>query len=321
MIKNIRLQVDPLFTYSVSTQIKEQLKWLIGVGIIHPGELLPPAGQLADQLHVNRNTVTHVYNALRDEGIVSMKKGRGTQVQTGTAVEALRIKRQLMFDLLQGTKEESLRLGIDLRELFTASIAFERLFHHPLIDQKNVLFIECLEHDHLFYRTEIEKLTRTQVTALFLEEITKDPNILEEALQQTDLVVTTLNHSDEVKKLLHDKHMEVVTIGATADMPTLMDIARIEAGSKVAFVCLGNQGGRWMVERVKEAGIDHIIPLIGGTDQKSDLLHTIAQADQVYASSAVYQDTKRMAPDKVKLYPFALERSSVKLLQDFFSPE
>lgn len=50
MKKDIVLQVDPSFTYSINTQIKEQLKWLIGIGSIQPGELLPPAGQLADKV-------------------------------------------------------------------------------------------------------------------------------------------------------------------------------------------------------------------------------------------------------------------------------
>lgn len=321
MIKNVFLQVDPLFTYSISTQIKEQLKWLIGIGIIQPGEMLPPAGQMADKLNVNRNTVMHVYNGLRDEGIVTMKKGRGTQVQPGNALDTLRLNRQRMFDLLQSTKDESARLGIDLRELVTAGIAFEQLFHHPPAHQKNILFIECRGHDHIFYRKEVEKLTHAEVTTLFLEDVTNEPEVWKEALKQADLVVTTLNHTDELKKYLHDKHIEVLTIGATADMATLMDIARLEKGSKVAFVCLGNQGGQWMAKRVQEAGIHHIVPFTGGTDAQSELLHTLSQADYVYASSAVFPELKLAAPEKVKLYPMILERSSIKLLQDFFPQE
>ena len=37
---------------------------------------------------------------------------------------------------------------------------------------------------------------------------------------------------------------------------------------------------------------------------------------RVYASSAVYDELRAMAPDKVALYPFALEKSSELLLRD-----
>lgn len=321
VMHNVFLQVDPLFTYSISTQIKEQLKWLIGIGIIQPGEMLPPAGQLADQLRVNRNTVMHVYNALRDEGIVTMKKGRGTQVQPGNALDSLRNKRQQMYDLLQRTKDESARLEMDLKELVTAGISFEQLFHHPPARQKRIVLIECRGHDHLFYRKEVERLTRAEVIPLFLEDAKDKPEKWQEALNQADLVVTTLNHADELKTCLQDVHVDVVTIGATADMATLVDIAQLDQGSKVAFVCLGNQGGQWMARRVEEAGIQHIVAFTGGTDEQSALLHTVSQADFVYASSAVFQDLKMVAPNKVKLYPLILERSSVKLLQDLFPQE
>jgi hypothetical protein len=38
MKKDIVLQVDHNFTYSINTQMKEQLKWLIGIGSIQPGD-------------------------------------------------------------------------------------------------------------------------------------------------------------------------------------------------------------------------------------------------------------------------------------------
>ncbi|MBW7456203.1 winged helix-turn-helix domain-containing protein, partial [Paenibacillus sepulcri] len=80
MRNKICLQVDHRLTFSVNTQIKEQLKWLIGTGQIETGDMLPAASQLAATLGLNRNTVNWVYTQLRDEGLVSMQKGKGTQV-------------------------------------------------------------------------------------------------------------------------------------------------------------------------------------------------------------------------------------------------
>jgi len=316
MDKGIVLRTDPNFTFCINTQIKEQLKWLIGIGVIQPGELLPPASQLADHLKVNRNTVNLVYTQLRDEGLVSIQRGRGTEVVAGPVYDELKKKRKPMFELLERTVEEAREQGFDLYELVTASCAFVQLFNQGNVGKPRILFIECRGHDHPFYRGEVERITKAHVTSLFLEDWEQQPQKRNEALSQADAVVTTLNHAAEVKSLLAPKQIPVLTIGASADMALLLQIAKHEAGSRVAFVCLGNQGGQWMAQRVKEAGIEQIESLHVGIDQPKALEAAIKKADHVYASSAVFEEVKALAPEKVTLYPLILEKSSETLLKD-----
>ncbi|UFJ41749.1 GntR family transcriptional regulator [Brevibacillus humidisoli] len=316
MEKGVVLQTDPSFTFSLNTQIKEQLKWMIGIGAIKPGELLPPASQLADRLKVNRNTVNLVYTQLRDEGIVAIQKGRGTQVVDGPIIEALKKTRTAMHALLESMFTAAEEQGLDLYELVYASCAFVQLHNNAAVHKTRILFIECREHDHLFYKREVERCTHAEVRPLFLEDLVSGNVLLEEALTQSDVVVTTLNHDDEVKALLSAKAKPLFTIGATADMAPLLDIARMDAGSRVAFVCLGKQGGQWMLQRVKDAGIQHIESFPVGADNKRDLRQALDEADQVYASSAVYHEMKNIAPNKVKLFPLSLEKSSENLLKN-----
>jgi len=318
MNNDIRLQADPEFSYSINVQIKEQLKWLIGIGAIRPGELLPPAGQLADALQVNRNTVNLVYAQLREEGLVSGKKGRGTQVLAGPAVETLIRKRQAMRELLSRTMQEAEESGISPDELALAGLAFARLFGKPAAadGKRKLLFVECRGHDHPFYREQVEKEAQAEVSVLFLEEIAGRANVLAEAAGRADAVVTTLNHADEVRGLLEGVNVPLLTIGAAASPPVLLEIARMEAGSRIAFVCLGRQGGQWMADRVAEAGLTHIASDVAGTDNREALRKIVRQADRVYASSAAYDELRSLAPDKAALYPLVLERSSEKLLRD-----
>ncbi|ULL14986.1 GntR family transcriptional regulator [Paenibacillus sp. H1-7] len=321
MESQLMLKVNPKLTFSVNTQIREQLKWLIGIGQIKPGDMLPPANQLADILGLNRNTVNLVYNQLQDEGIVALQKGRGTTVMTNMKTDELQRLRQPMHDLVTTTIQEAGRLGIPLDEFFTAALAYILLHHTKASHPLRFVFIECKEHDHIFYRKEIERVTGADVVSVFLEDLAGNPGALAAALEHSHTIVTTLNHADEVKAMLAGLDAKLLVIGATIEMSFLLDVARLEPGSKVSFVCLGNAGGQWMAKRVDAAGITQIEAMSVGLDHPEQLQDNLVHADKVYASAAVLDELKAMAPGKVELYPMVLEQSSEMLLKEAASPQ
>lgn len=61
-------------------QIVRQVSDQIGSGQIPAGEKLPTAGELADSLDLNRNTVLQAYRELRDNGAIELRRGRGAIV-------------------------------------------------------------------------------------------------------------------------------------------------------------------------------------------------------------------------------------------------
>lgn len=316
MKKSLYLQADPNLTYTVQTQLKEQLKWLIGTGRIKPGEMLPAAQELADSLRVNRNTVNLVYTQLRDEGIVSMQKGKGTQVLHHPSVDALIQQREPMQELLDQLMTEARQLQLDLRELTIASLAYVQMLEEGKSSRK-IVFIECREHDYVFYRHEIEKYTHgAEIITWFLEELQESPEQYAGELAHADVVVTTLNHATEVQALIGNKK-PIITIGATVDLRSLMEIANFAPGTKVGFVCLGKRGGEWMVDRAQDAGVSHVELLSAGFHEDGQLQQVIQDSVAIYASGAVYEDLKELNPDKeVRQLPFILERSSENLLRE-----
>lgn len=315
--KELLLKVDSRLSFSVNTQIKEQLKWLIGIGQILPGDMLPSANQLADQLGINRNTVNLVYNQLRDEGFVSMQKGRGTQVMDNKKIEELQIYREPMHQLITKTIAETAEKGIPLEQFFTAGMAYILLHHTNEPDRLRIVFVECKEHDHHFYRNEIERITNAEVKSVFLEDLLSVESVKAEALEYSNVIITTLNHSDEVKKLFSRDEKKVIVIGATIDMSLLLEVSKLQPGSEVSFVCLGKAGGQWMAQSLQDAGITQIQAHSMGIGNREQLMETIGQSDKVYASAAVYQELKALAPEKVAFYPMVLEKSSENLLKEF----
>ncbi|MDF2651285.1 MAG: GntR family transcriptional regulator [Paenibacillus sp.] len=310
------LQVDPQLTFNVNTQIKEQLKWLIGIGQMETGDMLPSASQLADELELNRNTVNWVYSQLKDEGLVSMQKGRGTQITGGLEIKQLLEERKPMQQLLNDTIEAAAALGFNMQSFFIAGLAYS-LLHPPYPNVKlRILLVECKDHDHPFYRESIESATQGEVETLFLEDLSGNEIAIREAVQRSHLIVTTLNHADEVKSLFARFDSKIIVIGATIEASLLLDIAKLKQGTRVAFVCLGKTGGEWMANRIREAGINQVIFETMGMNDHEGLNEELRHLDIIYASAAVYPELKKMLPDKTELFSMKLEKSSENLLQE-----
>jgi GntR family transcriptional regulator len=78
------VQVDPRSPVPLHEQVAAALRRAIAEGEAGSGERLPPARDLAAVLGVNSNTVFRALRALRDEGLVEFRRGRGVTV-TGEA--------------------------------------------------------------------------------------------------------------------------------------------------------------------------------------------------------------------------------------------
>ena len=80
----------------------------IAAGDVAAGDALPTALQVADALGVHRNTVLRAYRALRDEGTIELRAGRGARVRA-TAPPAGEALREEIDALLRAAA----RLGLD----------------------------------------------------------------------------------------------------------------------------------------------------------------------------------------------------------------
>lgn len=100
------LRVDPSSTQSLHDQLAGQLRQLINDGDLPPGEKLPPARELAEGLGVNVHTLLGAFKTLRSEGLLEMRRGRGTTV-TDAAPE-----RADLVELARSFVAEARRFGL-----------------------------------------------------------------------------------------------------------------------------------------------------------------------------------------------------------------
>src|SRR5918911_5306547 len=80
-ITMFRVKVDRRDALDLHEQVAGEIRRAVAEGEARPGERLPPARDLAAVLGVNRNTVLRALRELRDEGVVSFKRGRGVTVR------------------------------------------------------------------------------------------------------------------------------------------------------------------------------------------------------------------------------------------------
>ncbi|AYF96968.1 GntR family transcriptional regulator [Protaetiibacter intestinalis] len=71
------IRVDPASGVAIYDQIAASVRSDASRGVLHPGDRLPAARELADALDVNIHTVLRAYQQLRDEGLVDLRRGRG----------------------------------------------------------------------------------------------------------------------------------------------------------------------------------------------------------------------------------------------------
>jgi GntR family transcriptional regulator len=80
------MEIDPLNPVPLHEQVAAAIRRAIAQGEAKAGERLPPARDLAAVLGVNANTVLRALRALREEGLVEFRRGRGVTV-TGAGPE------------------------------------------------------------------------------------------------------------------------------------------------------------------------------------------------------------------------------------------
>jgi GntR family transcriptional regulator len=104
------VKVDRRDPTDLHEQVAAEIRRAIADGEAQPGERLPPASDLAAVIGVNTNTVLRALRALRDEGLLEFRRGRGISVagspERGAVVS--RARELVRFARQHGYKREDL---------------------------------------------------------------------------------------------------------------------------------------------------------------------------------------------------------------------
>ena len=112
------LDLDPASHVPLYLQIAEQVRRLVALGGLKPGDRLPSVRDLAVRARVNRNTAARAIQELERDGVVRTRVGHGTFIEAGgsAAIDPARRERALE-EALDRLVVEAHTLGVPLEEL------------------------------------------------------------------------------------------------------------------------------------------------------------------------------------------------------------
>ncbi|QYM75542.1 GntR family transcriptional regulator [Leucobacter luti] len=82
------VRIDEASELPLYTQIANSVREDIASGRVGPGQVLPPAREVATGLEINVHTVLRAYQLLRDEGLVDLKRRRGAVITAAAGAVA-----------------------------------------------------------------------------------------------------------------------------------------------------------------------------------------------------------------------------------------
>lgn len=313
MVEKFPVTVNPAASVPLNTQLKEQIKWLIALGDLKPGNRLPTVNELADRLRINRNTVAQVYAELAQDGYLIGRHRQGTFVAEGEAVRRA-VQNAALGRLVDEALKQALAAGFTPAQFAEAAAARSHI-QAALAHRYTALFVECNWTEIETYGHTVQAETGVAVTSFHLDEVRKDPAEFQRRSQEVDLVITTLFHLEEVQAVL-GQDADVVGLGAGPELQLLRSLVQLPRGTTVAICCLDRDKATQVRASVANTGVQHLDMLAIGIDERDRLRAALAQTDYVFVSNLAYPEACRIVdPAKLRTYELRLDRASIEMLK------
>ncbi|QGP94030.1 Bacterial regulatory protein, gntR family [Neomoorella glycerini] len=301
-------------------QIEQQLRYLILSGQFAPGTRLPSSRQLAQFLHVNRQTINNALKMLARDGLVEIRQGAGIFVKTRSS--QITQPSEALMDLARHTVRQAREMGYSPDDLIAAiSLVGNTHDAAPLPPSgRYLVFVECNQPVLESYKNDIEKEVNIKVIPYLLEELREGNPAVQGVIAGAALVVTTFTHLHEVKKLLHNQTVDIVGVTAGPYMDLMLSVSRWPTKAKITVVMVRRHGALEVAQSIIDAGINFEKLVSCGLDDP-EYENYIRQAEYLIISRAAYKSVETLLKpeQKVLIYENVLDRASLNMLKNMLA--
>lgn len=232
------IKVDAKSGMPIHKQISEQVAGLIKVGQLAAGEQLPAERELAEALSVARGTVKKAYETLVYQKLIVVARGRGSVVA------------QSVHSAAEG------RQGLAAQRVRETILALEdmRFSHHEIADLFGLMLarrqeelagftiaaVDCNPEALGIYQKQLAMLTHMSIARIMLKEL-RETGVAETILAPFDLILTTVNHIEELQQLAPRAGKKAVPVMVSPTQGTLISLARLESSARVGILYLSER--------------------------------------------------------------------------------
>lgn len=277
--------IDKSLPVPVGTQLHGLLSYALAHGGVPYGSKLQSVRRLAAELGIAPMTVSHVYQRLRDDGLIEMRQGLGafavrdpkkTSAANALPVNALRGD----IEMLIGKAE---RLGVPTMALVSMINAQAQL-QKPRVGLR-IVFVAIFEGPGREYLAQIKPAlgARDQAQVLTIDALETSPDARQICLD-ADVVLTFVHRQREVAALIPDAR--ILTLRFIPSEQTRHSLAGLDPRMRVAAITYFKEYIAIMRPSVREFA-PHIADIKVTWSSAPDVASVIAQCDAViYATGA-----------------------------------
>jgi GntR family transcriptional regulator len=291
-------RVDRESRVPIYLQLRDFVRYAVSTGAIKKGQQLPGVVELAAQLGINFETVRKAYKELESEGLIQMRRGRGTFV--GPAAPSA-----------PSVPDITARAEAQLREAVAQALAVghsaeeaRQMFERAVSDAarpRYILFTECNDYEVERIAPLLQSQLRVEVRGVLLAGLAA-------ALAQPEggrsplAVVTTGFHLSEVRRIAAPAAIDVEAVVTNMSPETRRELEKFPKDARVGFVCRDAHSIPFYRDMLKaELGLSRDLECLATADGGS-LDALLSGLDVVLTSPPVFREVGAASGGRVPVF-------------------
>ncbi len=231
----LSIALDRSLPIPLSVQLKGQIEFSVVAGTLRPGERLPSVRELAAAEGIAQVTVSHVYAALKRDGLITVRPGQGTFVSDngGSTDAAARLgDLQRLVDTMVTQAVLSGFTPAQISRTVTARLAAHRQ------RRPQIAVVGPFRHATAIYAREIGAFLSGLAADVhpFTLRALRDEPVERARIVGSDVVLTVANRVNEVKELLRDSQRAVHGLTFVIHPETVARLRAVPPGARLGLV-------------------------------------------------------------------------------------
>ncbi|WP_341472424.1 GntR family transcriptional regulator [Clostridium rectalis] len=301
-------------------QVKKQIMDLIKNGSLKVGFKMPTERDLSERLRVSRNTVSMAYRELEQDGVLKSYQGRGTFVAEEVKLWKHEDIREKITKFVDFAFEEAIEVGIDADEFL--EIVTQRIEEKKkLIHEIRGVYIECNIEQSKIFSAQLSERTDMEFRPITVNDLNGMKEDTRKLVEESQIIVTTFNHVNEVRRLTRGFNKKVLGVAITPDLETIVRIARFPIETKFIFVCISEEFMFKVRDALESAGLGNINMKYTNSYDVNELKQHIDECEVIITSPGRYNDLNDLIANldiqdkQIVNFLYSLDDGSVKALK------